>query len=74
MKKFWKSSNKILYGVLLSTLLLAEISFSETPKDIWEQSKSIKKVETNNNLETQNKQELPPNNYSANTKDRIGNF
>ena len=60
MKKFWKSSNKILYGVLLSTLLLAEISFSETPRDIWEQSKSIKKVETNNNLETQNKQELPP--------------
>ena len=60
MKKFWKSSNKILYGVLLSTLLLVEISFSETPKDIWEQSKSIKKVETNNNLETQNKQELPP--------------
>ena len=60
MKKFWKSSNKILYGVLLSTLLLVEISFSETPKDIWEQSKSIKKVETNNNLETQNKEELPP--------------
>ena len=60
MKKFWKSSNKILYGVLLSTLLLAEISFSETPRDIWEQSKSIKKVETNNNFETQNKQELPP--------------
>ena len=60
MKKFWKSSNKILYGVLLSTLLLVEISFSETPKDIWEQSKSIKKVETNNNFETQNKQELPP--------------
>ncbi|KFX72082.1 MAG: hypothetical protein FF85_03525 [alpha proteobacterium QL1] len=60
MKKFWKSSNKILQGVLLSTFLLAEISFSETPKDIWEQSKSIKKVETNNNLETQNKEELPP--------------
>lgn len=60
MKKFWKSSNKILQSILLSTFLLVEISFSETPKDIWEQSKSIKKVETNNNVETQNKEELPP--------------
>ena len=60
MKKFWKSSNKILFGVLLSTLLLAEISFSETPKDIWEQSKSIKEVETNTNSEARDKEELPP--------------
>jgi len=59
MKKFWKLSNKLLLSSFFCCVLLAQPSLSET-KDIWQQSKNIKPIENKENLEIQNKIELPP--------------
>ena len=51
--------NKLIFSVLFCTILFVHPSLSEI-KDIWQQSKTIKEIESNKNLETQIQNELPP--------------
>jgi len=58
MRKFWKLLNRAIFLTIFFTPLFLQPSLSDV-KDIWQQSQSIKKIESKFNSAFDIKQELP---------------